>query len=165
MQAPLELAQVNIALAREPLDAPLLVDFMAALEPVNARAERAPGFVWRMQTEEGDATGVRGFGDDPRLIIILTVWESLRAMADFVYGDPEHLAVMRRRRAWFERLDLHTALWWVRAGHRPTVSEAEDRLEHLRAHGPTRLAFSFRHHFDGPEASAATVDDRWLCPA
>jgi heme-degrading monooxygenase HmoA len=158
------LAQVNLALAREPLDAPLLAEFMAALAPVNARADAAPGFVWRMQTEGGDATAVRGFGDDPQLIINLTVWASLEAMRDFVYRDPEHLAIMRRRREMFERLDLHTALWWVPAGHRPDVAEAEERMEHLRVHGPTPHAFSFREHF-GAGAVEAERDDRWLCPA
>ncbi|MEA2145579.1 MAG: hypothetical protein QOG59_1166 [Solirubrobacteraceae bacterium] len=160
-----QLAQVNIALARDPLDAPLLADFIDALGPVNARADRAPGFVWRMQTEDGDATSIRGFGDDPRLIINLTVWESLEAMRDFVYRNPQHVAVMRRRREWFERLDLHAVLWWVPVGHRPTVAEAEERLEHLRSHGPTSIAFTFRHHFDSPDPAVGYADDRWLCPA
>ena len=80
-----DLAEVNIALAREPLDAPLLVDFIAALDPVNARADSARGFVWRMQTEDGDAMAVRGFGGHPQLIINLTVWESLEALRSFVY--------------------------------------------------------------------------------
>jgi hypothetical protein len=160
-----ELAQVNIALAREPLDAPLLADFMAALDPVNARAERASGFVWRMQSEAGDATAIRGFGDDPQLIINLTVWESLQALRDFVYRDPRHLAVMRRRCEWFVRLELHTALWWVPFGDRPTVAAAEERLGHLRAHGPTSTAFTFRHYFDSPATAVQQTDDRWLCPA
>jgi Domain of unknown function (DUF3291) len=108
---------------------------------------------------------VRGFGDDPRLIINLTVWESLQAMRDFVYGDPGHVAVMRRRREWFERLDLHVVLWWVPAGHRPTVAEAEQRLEHLRRHGPTGWAFTFRRHFASPDAVVAHQDDEALCPA
>ena len=164
MSDPFALAQVNLALAREPLDAPLLAEFMAALAPVNARADAAPGFVWRMQTDQGDATGVRGFGDDPLLIINLSVWASLEALREFVYRDPVHLAIMRRRREWFERLALHTALWWVPAGHVPDVPEAEERLEHLRAHGPTPHAFGFREHF-APGAGEFVRDDRGLCPA
>lgn len=159
------LAQVNIALAREPLDAPLLAEFMAALAPVNASADAAPGFVWRMQTEDGDATAVRGFGEDHRLIINLTTWESLAVMREFVYRDPGHLAIMRRRREWFERVDLHAALWWVPAGHKPSVAEAEERLEHLRAQGPTPYAFTFRRPFAPDDSSVAVRDDRWLCPA
>jgi heme-degrading monooxygenase HmoA len=162
---PAQLAQVNIALAREALDAPLLADFMAALAPVNATADRAPGFVWRMQTDVGDATSVRGFGNDPRMIINLSVWESLEAMREFVYRSPEHLAVMRRRREWFERLDLYTVLWWVSAGHRPSVAEAEERLEHLREHGPTSRAFTFGRHFAAGDAAVVVRDDRRLCPA
>ncbi len=160
--AVVQLAQVNIALAREPLGAPLLADFMAQLGPVNARADAASGFVWRMQTEGGDATAVRGFGDNPQLIINLTTWESLAAMREFVYRDPGHLAVMRRRREWFERVQLHTALWWVPTGHKPSVVEAEDRLEYLRSHGPTPYAFTFRRHFAAH--SVVLRDDRRLCP-
>jgi hypothetical protein len=146
-----QLAQVNIAFAREPLDAPLLADFVAALGPVNGRADEAAGFVWRMQTDDGDATGVRGFGGDPRLVMNLTVWESIDALRAFVYDDPIHLGVMRRRREWFARLDLHTALWWVPAGHRPSVAEAEDRLRQLGEEGPTSTAFSFVRDFASPE--------------
>jgi heme-degrading monooxygenase HmoA len=153
-----QLAQLNIAFAREPLEAPLLADFRAALEPVNGRADLAPGFVWRMQTADGDSTGVRGFGDDPRLIINLTVWESIDALRAFVYDDPAHLAVMRRRREWFARLDLHTALWWVPIGHRPSVAEAEDRFARLAAEGPTSMAFSFNREFESPSATAGQVD-------
>ncbi len=164
MQPRPHLAQVNIALAREPLDAPLLAEFMAQLAPVNAGADAAPGFVWRMQTEDGDATGVRGFGDDERLIINLTVWESLEAMRSFVFTDPAHVAVMRRRHEWFERLTLQTVLWWVPADHEPSVAEAEARMEHLREHGPTPHAFTFREHFAADDTQARR-DDRWLCPA
>ncbi len=162
------LAQVNVALAREPLDAPLLADFMAALAPVNARADQAPGFVWRMQDETDDATSVRGFGGSERLIINMSIWTSLQALREFVYRDPDHVAVMRRRRTWFDRLDLHTALWWVPATHRPDVPEAEQRLAHLNAHGPTPYAFSFRSAFpppDQPDPVLIEDDDRWLCPA
>lgn len=158
------LAQVNIAVAREPLDAPLLEEFVAALVPVNQRAEAAPGFVWRMQTGEGDALGVRGFGGDPRLIINLTVWETLDALRAFAYRDPVHLAVMRQRRRWFERLDLSLVLWWVPAGHLPTVPEAEARLQHLGDHGASPYAFSFASPF-GPDAASAAVDERDLCSA
>jgi hypothetical protein len=161
------LAQVNIALPRAPLDAPLLAEFVAALDPVNAVADARPGFVWRLQTDDGNATAIQGFDDD-RLIVNLSVWESLEALRAFVYSDPAHLAVMRRRREWFEKLaQAFVVLWWVPAGHLPGVREAEQRLELLRAHGPTPEAFTFRRHFAAPTASraAAVDDDRWFCPA
>jgi hypothetical protein len=147
------LAQVNIALPLAPLDAPLLRDFMAALDPVNAGADAAPGFVWRLQTEEGDATGVVGFGDD-RLIVNMSVWESLDALREFVYRDPGHLAVLRCRREWFHKhAEAFQVLWWIPEGHIPTVEEAEERLDLLRRLGPSPDAFTF------------STADRQLCPA
>ena len=111
----MHIAQVNVARALEPLDSPLLAGFVAALAPVNALADAAPGFVWRLQTEDGDATAVR-IGDDPRVIVNLSVWASLEALWAFVYGGP-HVGVMQRRRGWFERpVETHLALWWVPAG-------------------------------------------------
>jgi heme-degrading monooxygenase HmoA len=147
-----QLAQLNIALPHEPLDAPRLADFVAALAPINALADAAPGFIWRMQTEDGDATAVRPF-DDERLIVNLSVWESIHALADFVYGS-EHLAVMRRRREWFTPLsEAYTVLWWVPSGHRPDVDEAAERLELVRTRGPSPLAFTFRTACPAPDAA------------
>ena len=157
------IAQVNIALPLEPLDSPLLAEFVEQLEPINALAERSPGFAWRLQDEDGDATGIRAFDDD-RLIINMSVWESIEALGEFVYRSG-HVAVMRRRREWFERVRMHMALWWVPAGHQPTVTEAEERLEHLRANGPTPFAFTFNARF-APGASTAIPDvDEIACPA
>ncbi len=153
------LAQVNIALPREPLDAPLLRDFVNALEPVNAVADASPGFVWRLQTEDGDATAIRAFGDD-RIIVNMSVWESLEDLRSFVYATREHREVLARRREWFEAMaEAFLALWWVPAGHRPDVAEAEERVAHLRAHGPTPRAFTFRRNFP-PSAVAPTARAR-----
>jgi hypothetical protein len=145
-----ELAQVNIALPREPLDSELLSGFVAALGPVNAEADAAPGFVWRLQTEEGDSTDIRAFGDD-RLIINMSIWRSVEALRAFVYTNSEHKAALRRRREWFEGLgEAYVVLWWVPAGHRPGLPEAEQRLDLLRAEGPTPEAFTLREVFDPP---------------
>jgi heme-degrading monooxygenase HmoA len=146
------LAQVNIALPRAPLDGPELADFMALLDPVNRLADGSPGFVWRLQTESGNATEIRPFDDD-RLIVNLTVWESLEALRNFVYAS-RHLDVLRRRREWFHRLaEAYQTMWWLPAGTLPTVAEAKDRLAHLRRHGPSPDAFTFRDPFPPPEAS------------
>jgi heme-degrading monooxygenase HmoA len=151
------LAQVNIGLPREPLDTPLLADFVAALAPVNAVADASPGFVWRLQTEDGDATAIRAFGDD-RLIVNMSVWESLEALRAFVYGD-DHAAVLRRRREWFERLgEPETALWWVPAGTIPAIADAEERLAHLRVQGPTPHAFTLREPVAAPRSLARSND-------
>jgi hypothetical protein len=157
----MHIAQVNIALARAPLDSVQLSEFVALLAPVNALADAAPGFVWRLQTEEGDALAVRGFDND-RIIVNLSVWESVQHLAGFVYRD-EHLAVMRRRREWFERIGLHVALWWVPVGRIPSVDEAEERLGHLREYGPTPYAFTFQSQYD--RMSVARLDDELGCPA
>jgi len=148
-------AQVNIARLRAPLDSPQLADFVAALEPINALADRSPGFVWRLQDDSGDATSIRGFDSD-EIIVNLSVWESLDALWRFVY-DSAHLTVMRRRREWFQRITgAHLTLWWVEAGHVPTVAEAELRAAHLARHGPSVEAFDFKTAFL-PDGGPTTV--------
>jgi hypothetical protein len=159
-----QIAQVNIALPREPLDTPALADFVAQLEPVNALADSASGFVWRLQDDSGDATSIQAF-DDERLIINMSVWESIEDLWRFVY-DSRHLEVMRRRREWMLKLaETHMALWWVPAGHLPGTDEARLRLDHLRAHGPTPHAFSFKQRYPAPDAgvSEPSFDDREPC--
>jgi hypothetical protein len=145
-----------------------MAEFMAALDRINALAEASPGFVWRLQTEDGNATAYRAL-DDEKTLVNLTVWETVEALAAFVYRT-DHVQVMRRRAAWFERMsDAYLVLWWVPTGHQPTVGEAEERLRHLRTHGPTRHAFTIRRSFPSPEDADnpvdAIVDDRWACPA
>jgi len=149
------LAQVNIARLLEPLDSERLSACVVALDPVNASAEEAPGFIWRLQTEEGNATSIRAFewevGDSAGVIVNLSVWESVRALSDWVHG-PFHRAVLVQRRNWFERVsEATTALWWVPDGHLPSTDEAETRVRHLRDRGPTPFAFTFRETFAPPE--------------
>lgn len=138
-----------------------MAEFVAALDPVNALADRAPGFVWRLQDEDGNATSIRGFDDD-RIIVNMSVWESVDQLAAFVYRSG-HLDVMRRRREWFERIRSHMALWWVPTAHRPSVQEAEQRVEHLREHGPTPYAFTFKARFLPDDR--LVIDDQLSCPA
>ena len=166
------LAQVNIGRLRAPLDTPQLAGFMAALDQVNAVADAAQGFVWRLQTEEGNATAVRAFEWDQAgsagVIMNMSVWESVEALAAFVYSE-QHRQVLRRRREWFERMEeAYLALWWVPRGYVPTTGDAEDRIRHLRAHGPTPHAFTLRVHFPPPgEGGRAPQLGRadWMCPA
>jgi hypothetical protein len=157
-----KLAQVNVAIPRAPVDAPLMADFVAALEPINRIADGSPGFVWRLQSAEGNATGFRL--SDGQLIVNMSVWESIEALAEFVYRGP-HVAIMRHRRRWFEAMELYLALWWIPRGHLPTLAEAEERLEHLRRHGPTAQAFTFRAPHPPPgSAEVPDGDDRDRCP-
>jgi hypothetical protein len=170
------LAQLNVALPIEPLTSPRLAGFVAALDEINALADAAPGFVWRLQTEDGDATAVRAFDDD-RLIVNMSVWSSLDALADYAYRGG-HVRVLRRRKEWFEAMgEAYQVLWWVPAGQLPTMADAEQRLAHLRTHGPTEYAFTFRTPFPAPAgaapagaaptapAAAPTAQDDWFCPA
>ncbi|MFC1414387.1 DUF3291 domain-containing protein [Streptacidiphilus sp. N1-12] len=146
---PYELAQINISRLLAPLDSALLADFVAALDSVNATAEAADGFVWRLQDYGGNATEIRIFGDD-WLIVNMSVWRDPDALTSYVYS-PEHRAVLGRRREWFARpVEAMTALWWVPAGTRPTVADAEQRLLTLRATGPTPDAFTLRDTFPAP---------------
>jgi uncharacterized protein DUF3291 len=166
------LAQVNIGRLLAPLDSPPVAGFVAALNAVNAVADAAPGFVWRLQTEDGNATALRGFEEDADgaaggILINMSVWQSVAALGAFVYGSA-HIAVLRRRREWFEHMTVaYTALWWVPRGHLPSIAEAEDRVRHLRRHGPTTYAFTLRTHFPPPGEAEAGVPrmspEDWAC--
>ncbi|MFG2349939.1 DUF3291 domain-containing protein [Streptomyces phaeochromogenes] len=151
-----ELAQVNISRLKAPLDSPQLKDFVDALDPVNAVADTAEGFVWRLQSDSGNATDTSVFGDD-WLIINLSVWRDTNALTAFMYQG-QHRELLTRRNEWFERIqEAMTALWWVPAGHRPTVAEAEERLLHLRERGATAYAFTLRTSFPAGDAAPTAL--------
>jgi Domain of unknown function (DUF3291) len=156
------LAQVNIARLHAPLTSPVLAEFIAALEPINALADGSPGFVWRLQTEDGDATSIQAFDDD-RIIVNMSVWASVETLSDFVYRS-RHADVMRRRREWFEQMsDTFVVLWWISAGHVPSVDEAKERLASLENNGPGPDAFTFRVPFAAPGSAVVArprVGDR-----
>jgi hypothetical protein len=166
------LAQVNVGRLRAPLDSPQLAGFVTALDPVNALADAAPGFVWRLQTEDGNATAVRAFEWDQAgsagVIMNMSVWESPEALAAFVYSAG-HRQVLQRRREWFERMtEAYTALWWIPRGTVPFTADAEHRVRLLRQHGPAPGAFTFRMLFPPPGAAAAGPRpgrQDWTCPA
>ncbi|MFC8146573.1 DUF3291 domain-containing protein [Streptomyces paradoxus] len=141
-----ELAEVNIARLKAPLDSPQLKDFVDALDPVNADADGADGFVWRLKGDTGNATDVSVFGDS-WLILNMSVWRDADSLTAYMYQG-RHREMLARRREWFERVgEAMVTLWWVPAGHRPTVAEAESRLLHIRTHGPTPYAFTLRTQF------------------
>ncbi|PSK99539.1 uncharacterized protein DUF3291 [Murinocardiopsis flavida] len=150
------LAQINIGRLIGPLDDPRLAGFVALLEPVNALADSSDGFVWRYRSEGlPDATTERPFGPD--LLLNFSVWESPDALWEFTYRSG-HLDVLRRRRDWFANLtEAYAALWWIPAGHIPTVAEAGERLRLLRENGPTPAAFTFRDRFPAPGPTEATL--------
>ncbi len=146
------LAQFNVARMRFSLDDPRMQGFVDQLDNVNGRADHSPGFVWRLQTDAGDATGVRAY-DDESLIVNLSVWETPADLKAFVMGHP-HLQAMKRRREWFEKMtEPYVVLWWVDRGHRPSIAEAQERLDLLRSEGPGPMAFGFARLYPPPTAS------------
>jgi len=153
----LHVAQVNIGRMRASLEDPMMSGFVARLDEINALADGGPGFVWRLQTEAGNATYLRPY-DDERILINLSVWETVEDLRDFVYGG-NHAEVLRQRGDWFEKLEAPVvALWWVPAGHVPSIDEAKKRLAHLQERGPTPFAFSFRELFPPDEEVVRTTD-------
>jgi hypothetical protein len=143
------LAQANIARARASLTDPVMAGFVEQLEYINSVADGSPGFVWRFQTEEGDATAVRVFSD-PLIIFNMSVWESVEALFDYAFRS-DHRGPLGQRHEWFEKLDRpHSVLWWIPSGEVPTVSDAQERLDLLWSIGPSPAAFTFPKLF-GPE--------------
>jgi hypothetical protein len=147
-----QLAQLNIGRAIAPLDNPLMTGFTEQLDAINQLAERSPGFVWRLQSDSGNATDI-AFDADPLLIANLSVWASLDELQRYVYtGD--HLSVLKQRKAWFSKIEGPTlVLWWIRAEHIPSLLEAKAALELLRLNGPTPCAFSFAKPFPPPQSA------------
>jgi hypothetical protein len=135
---------------KEPLESPRMADFVANLDRINALAESSPGFVWRLQTEQGNATALRPLGE--QTLVNVSVWRDVESLSRYVFRSA-HVEVMRRRKEWFERMgEAYVVLWWIPRGHRPEVMEAIAKLELLRARGPTKNAFTFRRAFLAPDA-------------
>lgn len=151
------IAQLNVGRAVAPPGSPELADFMAALDRINALAESSPGFVWRLQSSSGNATDIL-VSEDPRFLVNMSVWSSVESLFGFVYRSG-HTEFMKRRREWFEKpTEAHQVLWWVPAGHIPTVAEALERLAQLRREGPTARAFTFSQRHPAPGESGSPQD-------
>jgi hypothetical protein len=143
------LAQINIARMLAPIEDPIMAEFVAQLPPVNALADASPGFVWRLQTEEGDATSLKVYDDD-MIIVNMSVWENVETLREYAYRS-SHTGVMKYRTKWFKKFDgPYMALWWIPAGHLPSPQEGMERLEHLRTNGNSPYAFSFKNIFPAP---------------
>ncbi len=146
------LAQINIARFRVPASDPVNAEFVANLGRVNAVADQHPGFVWRLKDEGGSAIDIQPF-DDPNIAVNMSVWTDLDSLVAFTYRDGAHREIMKRRSEWFERMEFYMALWWVPAGHIPTIEEGKMKIELLRRLGPTKDAFTFKQPFAAPDAA------------
>ena len=142
------LAQLNIGHMKAPMDDPLVADFVNNLDRINALADAAPGFVWRLQSDAGNAMDFRIFDD--QTLVNMSVWEDVDSLHAYVYKSA-HVEIMRRRKEWFHLMDeMYMVLWWIPAGHIPTLEEAGERLTMLREHGPSPEAFTFKQTFPVP---------------
>jgi hypothetical protein len=137
------LAQINVATLVAPTDSPVVAEFMEALAPINVLADAAPGFVWRLEDETGNATDIL-FSDDPLFIVNMSVWESIEALRHYAYKTAHVL----------KRVEMHLAMWWLPAGEVPTVEEGLRRIALIREHGPTAEAFTFAKAFEPKGALA-----------
>jgi heme-degrading monooxygenase HmoA len=146
------LAQINIARFRLPVEDPANAEFIAALDRVNAIADVQPGFVWRLKGEANNALEFKPF-DDANIVVNMSVWRDMDALAAFVYRSSAHREIMRRRREWLTAIEISLALWWVRAGAVPTIEEGRTRLETLTRIGPSPAAFTFKSPFPAPDAA------------
>jgi len=153
-----QLAQLNVGRPLAPMDSPRLADFIAQLDEINALAEASPGFVWRLVGAGGNATDVRT-DVDPSLIVNMSVWATAEQLFEFVYKTA-HTKVMARRREWFDKIETYQVLFWIPAGHQPTVAEAMARLALLRERGPSPEAFTFKQRYPTPGEPGAPIDLR-----
>ena len=150
-----QLAQINVGRFIYLRDDTANAEFMAALDPVNAQADTAPGFIWRLIGDGNDATDLVPDESDPQLLVNMSVWRDVETLGAFVYRNTDHLTFMRRRKEWFEKIEIFQALWWVPAGHIPSVAEGMERVTMLRERGPSADAFTFRVPFAAPDGTPA----------
>lgn len=156
-QPTFQLAQVNIGRMKAPLDDASMAGFVGRLDEINALADRSPGFVWRLQTSEGNATYLRPYDDD-RILFNMSVWESIEHLKEYVY-ESSHVELLRRRQDWFSKFEgVYAALWWIPRGHRPSIDEAKKRLAHLSEKGPTPYAFTFKTPFPPDQGVIEATD-------
>ncbi|MEH6609939.1 MAG: DUF3291 domain-containing protein [Halioglobus sp.] len=144
------LAQINVGTIRYLHEDPRMSGFMSRLDEINALADHSPGFVWRLQSDSGNATDI-DVGGEPLFLANMSVWESADALFSYVYKSM-HQEVLVQRRKWFEKSqELYQVLWWIPAGHTPSAQEGLDKLELLKELGPSPRAFTFKTQFPCPE--------------
>jgi hypothetical protein len=148
------LAQINVGRLKAPVDHPMIAGFKDNLDRINALADGMPGFVWRLVGEGNNATDLQPRPDDPLFAVNMSVWTDMDALAGFVYRSA-HRDIMRRRREWFEHMDVFMCLWWVPAGHTPTLDEGLAKLARFERLGPTAEAFNFKTPFPAPDGRPA----------
>jgi len=148
-----QLAQANVAYALCDADDPRIADYIARLDEMNELADASPGFVWRYLTDSRDPRQ-REFAD-PRVLFNMSIWTSIDALHAYTYRTA-HSEVYAARRTWFSETKAvvggHAlAMWWIRAGERPSLADAKARLTEITEHGPSERAFTFKKRFAPPQ--------------
>ena len=152
-------AQMNVGTVLYPTDDPRIAEFMGLLDQVNAMADASPGFVWRLQSAQGNATDIL-VSEDPYFLVNLSVWQDVESLFDFVYRS-SHRLVMAKRRHWFARpTGAYQVLWWIPTGSIPTPAAGLDRLRWLEQNGPSSHAFTFREKYPPPGNAEPPQDMR-----
>ena len=142
------LAQLNIAKMKYPIDSDNMSGFVDNLDRINALAERSAGFVWRLQTDEGDSTGIDHFGSD--ILINMSVWTDVESLHHYVYKTV-HADIMSQRKTWFDRIaEAYSVLWWIPDDRFPTLEESSEKLELLKSVGSSKDAFTIKQHYPQP---------------
>lgn len=138
------IAQVNVARFRVPKADPANAAFMDALDHVNAMADAADGFIWRLVGEGDNATNVEALPGDADYIVNLSLWRDVASLEAFAYRQADHRSVLARRSEWFEPMEPSLALWEVPEGHVPSVAEAIAMLAQLGRDGASAAVFTFK---------------------
>jgi ring-1,2-phenylacetyl-CoA epoxidase subunit PaaC len=149
-----KLVQINIARMKAPIDSPLMADFAAQLDEVNAQAEAAPGFLWRLKDDTGNATTISAtspFGSD--MLVNVSAWNNSDELKNFVYRNQNHSSALKNRSQWFEKMTSpHFAMWWLNDNELPTLLDAKRRIEHLGDNGDSPYAFTFKQVFSAEQS-------------
>ncbi len=141
------------------LESETMKSLVDRLDEINGYADQAEGFVWRLQSEEGDATSIQAF-DDPNLLVNMSVWDDIESLKNFVYKTI-HVELIQNRDAWFDKIiNVHQTMWWIPEGTLPTIQEAKKKLEHLQEHGPSQEAFTFAKSFPQNKPSISVTIQR-----
>lgn len=149
MKIKYHLAQVNIAFAKAEMDTKIMEGFVSRLDEINKVADNAEGFIWRLQSDDGDSTTFRMF-KEPLLLVNMSVWKDIKSLKDFVYKTI-HVEMIKDRQAWFRKyVDTHQVLWWIPEGYIPTLEDAKEKLDKLQKSGPSVDAFHFGKPFSKP---------------
>jgi hypothetical protein len=145
-----QLAEINIARMKGvTIDDPIMKEFVDNLDKVNEIAENSDGFVWRLKDEDNNATNFNPYIDE-QIIVNFSIWESIETLEHYMYKT-FHSEFLKRRKEWFQTFgQVSTAIWWVKKGEIPNLSEAMEKLDYLQKNGASEIVFNFKQKYPKP---------------